>query len=236
MRGANTSVMYGTPAVRRPGMQSPWSARNASSAPNVGATAAPIVGATRSELASTIERLRPHRSDSGPQIQAPIASARMTIETVSPAREGLTWNARPSCGRIAWVEYVTANMPAAPSRKPAMPLESSRVLLRTDEQASVDRGALEEAEPVQPELRVGHHLRVGRGCADDRLDLVGGDAAVADEPLERPRHALHEHLVDDRAQVAVAQPDVTGHAVVVSPVERAAHRGDAPSRFVMNRD
>src|SRR5579864_652154 len=193
MRGANTSVMYGTPAVRRPGMQRPWSARNASSAPKVGATAAPIVGATSSELASTIERLRPQRSDSGPQIQAPTASARMTIETVSPAREGLTWNARPSCGRIAWVEYVTANMPAAPSRKPAMPLESSRLLLRTDEHAPVDRGALEEPEPVEPELLVGHHLRRRLGRVDDGLDLVGGDPAVGVEPLERPRHRLHEH-------------------------------------------
>src|SRR5258708_1352940 len=148
----------------------------------------------------------------------------MTIEIVSPASEGLTWNARPNCGRIACVEYVTANMPAAPSRKPAMPLESSRPLLRTDEQTPVDRGSLEEMEPVEPELRVRHHLRLRLCSGEDRLDLVGGDGAVAVEPLARPGHPLHEHLVGERSQVSLAQPDVAAHAVVVSPVERAAHR------------
>src|SRR5438093_10327618 len=145
--------MYGTPAVRSPGMQRPCSARNANNSPKLGARAAPIVGATSSELASTIERLRPQRSERGPQIHAPHASASTTTEIVSPASAGLTWKARPSCGRIACVEYVTANMPAAPSMKPAMPLEPSRrVPLRTDEQAPVDGGALEEAQPVEPEL------------------------------------------------------------------------------------
>src|SRR5438067_9167106 len=159
-------------------MQRPWSARNASSAPKVGASAAPSVGATSSELASTIERLRPYRSDSGPQSHAPAASATMTTETVSPACEGRTSKARPSCGRIACVEYVTANMPAAPSRKPAMPLESSKGLLRTDEQAPVDRGSLEEAEPIEPELPVGHHLWLRLSGLEDRLELVRRDRAV----------------------------------------------------------
>ncbi len=103
-------------------MQRPWSARNTSSTAKVGASAAPMVGATSSELASTIERLRPMRSESGPQIHAPHASANTTTEIVRPASAGLTLKARPSCGRIACVEYVTANMPAAPSRKPPMPL------------------------------------------------------------------------------------------------------------------
>src|SRR6266852_6047517 len=159
----------------------------------------------------------------------------MTIEIVSPASEGLTWNARPSCGRIACVEYGPANMPAAPSRKPAMPLESSRPLLRADEQAPVDRGSLEEAEPVEPERRVGNHLRLRLGSVEDRLDLVGRDRAVAVEPLAGPGHPLHEHLVDERAQVSLAQPDVAAHAVIVSPVERAAHRADATSKLARRR-
>src|SRR5437899_12287651 len=118
----------------------------------------------------------------------------MTIEIVSPASEGLTWNARPSCGRIACVEYVTANMPAAPSRKPAMPLESSRPLLRTDEQAPVDRGSLAEMEPVEPELRVRYHLRLRFCSGEDRLDRVVGDGAVAVEPPARPGPHLQENL------------------------------------------
>jgi hypothetical protein len=43
----------------------------------------------------------------------------MTIETVSPASAALTPKSRESSGRIACVEYMTANIPAAPSRKPA---------------------------------------------------------------------------------------------------------------------
>src|SRR6478752_3474051 len=157
-------------------MHSPWSARNTSNSTKLGARAAPIVGATRSALASTIECLRPYRSESGPQIHAPSASASTTTEIVSPASDGVTWNVRPSCGRIACVEYVTANMPAAPSRKPAMPLDSRRRRAsRTDEQASVDRRAFEEAQPVEPELRVGEHLRLRRGGLEHCLELVGAD-------------------------------------------------------------
>src|SRR3954469_24306822 len=155
-------------------MQRPWSARNTSNSTKLGARAAPIVGATRSALASTIECLRPKRSDSGPQIHAPTASASTTTEIVSPASAGVTSNVRPSCGRIACVEYVTANMPAAPSRKPAMPLESSRRgTLRTDEQAPVDRGAFEEPEPVEPQCGVREQLRLRRRRAKYGLELVG---------------------------------------------------------------
>ena len=50
------------------------------------------------------------------QIHAPQASASTTTEIVRPACAGLTSKDRPSSGRIAWVESVTANMPAAPSR------------------------------------------------------------------------------------------------------------------------
>ena len=82
-------------------MQRPCRARNASSVSKFGDSAVPIVGATISELASTIDRFRPYRSDNGPQIHAPAASAKMTTEIVRPAWEGVTSNARPSCGRIA---------------------------------------------------------------------------------------------------------------------------------------
>src|SRR6476646_7589901 len=177
-------------------MHSPWSARNTSNSTKLGARAAPIVGATRSALASTIECLRPYRSESGPQIHAPRASARTTTEIVSPASDGVTWNVRPSCGRIACVEYVTANMPAAPSRKPAMPLESSRrVRLWTDEQAPVDRGAFEESQPVEPQLGVREHLRLGRRRLEHGLELVGGDRRFGSDTLSGPRHPLDEHLV-----------------------------------------
>src|SRR6266849_6335375 len=165
-------------------MQSPCSARNPSSSAKLGASAAPMVGATSSELASTIERLRPIRSESGPQTQAPHASASTTTEIVSPASAGLTWNARPSCGRIACVEYVTANMPAAPSRNPAIPPAPSRrvEISRTDEQAPVDGSSLEEAEPVEPELRVLEHHQLRRRRVEHCLDLVRGVRACSGDP------------------------------------------------------
>src|SRR6266851_5043042 len=115
-------------------------------------------------------------------------------------------------------------MPAAPSRKPPMPLDSTRrARLATDEQPSVDGGSLEEAEPVEPELRIGEHLRLWLGRVEDALDLVDGDRAVARDAFGGPGHALDEHLVGQRAQVAVAQPDVAAHTIVVSPIEGAAH-------------
>src|SRR5437763_6004068 len=114
-------------------------------------------------------------------------------------------------------------MAAAPSRKPAMPPDSSVMRLRTDEQAPVDCRSLEEADPVEPQLLVGDDPRTELGCREHRLELVDRDRAVAVDPLERPRHPLHDHLVDERAQVAVGEPDVTAHAVVVRPIERAAH-------------
>ena len=75
-------------------------------------------------LARTIERRRPIRSESGPQSQTPTAMAITTAEIVSPAPAGPTWKSRPSSGRIACVEYIVANMPALPRRKPAMPRAS----------------------------------------------------------------------------------------------------------------
>src|SRR6058998_1990700 len=88
--GTNASATYGTPAVSRPGMHSPCSERKASKRPKLGASAAPIVGGTRIVLASTIERFRPYRSENGPQIHAPQASASTTTEIDSPASAGRT--------------------------------------------------------------------------------------------------------------------------------------------------
>jgi hypothetical protein len=100
-------------------MHRPCTARQASSTSKLGASAEASVGGARSALASTSVRLRPQRSDSGPHTHAPIASTTMTIDTVSPASAALTSKSRDSSGRIACVEYMTANIPAAPSRKPA---------------------------------------------------------------------------------------------------------------------
>ena len=100
-------------------MHSPCSVRKTSSASNVGASATPIVGGTSSRLASRIERGRPMRSDTGPQTHPPTATASTTNEIVRPARDGLTSKSRESSGRIACVEYIVANIPAAPSMKPA---------------------------------------------------------------------------------------------------------------------
>ena len=67
-----------------------------------------------------IDRRRPIRSESGPQSQTPAATAATTAEIVSPVPAGPTWKVRPMSGRIAWVEYIVANIPALPSRKPAI--------------------------------------------------------------------------------------------------------------------
>ena len=65
-----------------------------------------------------IDRRRPIRSESGPQSQTPAATAATTAEIVSPVPAGPTSNVRPMSGRIACVEYIVANIPALPSRKP----------------------------------------------------------------------------------------------------------------------
>ena len=93
-------------------MQSPCSARSASSTSKLGASATSSVGTTIAPLASTSEARRPMRSESGPQNQAPTASAPITTEMLSPACDGETPNSRPRSGRIAWVEYMTANIAA----------------------------------------------------------------------------------------------------------------------------
>ena len=113
--------MYGTPTVMSPGMHSPCRTRRASSSSKLGASATRTVGGTIAALASTSDARRPIRSDSGPQNQAPTASAPITTEMLSPARDGETSNVRPSSGRIAWVEYMTANIAAAATRNGAMP-------------------------------------------------------------------------------------------------------------------
>src|SRR4051794_24436775 len=100
-------------------MHRPWTARQASRTPNVGASAEASVGTATSALASTSVFLRPQRSDSGPHTHAPAARTRITIETVRPAAAALTSKSRDSSGRIACVEYMTANIPAAPRRNPA---------------------------------------------------------------------------------------------------------------------
>ena len=100
-------------------MQSPWSARQTRSAPNPGARATPTVGSTRSTLAVRIARGRPILSETGPHTKPPTATASTTTEIERPAREGLTPKSRESSGRIACVEYIVANIPAAPSMKPA---------------------------------------------------------------------------------------------------------------------
>ena len=100
-------------------MQSPWSVRQTRSASNPGARATPSVGGTSNRLAMRIARGRPIRSETGPQTKPPIATASTTTEIDRPARDGLMPKSRDNSGRIAWVEYIVANMPAAPSMKPA---------------------------------------------------------------------------------------------------------------------
>ena len=119
-------------------MQRPCSVRQTSSASKVGASATPIVGGTSSRLASRIERGRPIRSETGPHTNPPIATASTTHETVRPARDGLTPKSRESSGRIACVEYIVANIPAAPSMKPARAFWSgSAAFIRTGYAARV---------------------------------------------------------------------------------------------------
>ena len=101
-------------------MQSPWRTRSPSSTGKLGANATSTVGSTIAPDASTSDARRPIRSDSGPQNQAPTASAPITTEIVRPACDGVTPNSRPSSGRIACVEYITANMAAAANRNGAM--------------------------------------------------------------------------------------------------------------------
>ena len=111
-------------------MQSPCAARHASSAPKLGASPAAIVGTTSRALATTIDRRRPIRSESGPQSQTPAATAITTAEIVSPVPAGPTSNVRPMSGRIACVEYIVANIPALPSRKPAIAADTRLPLTR----------------------------------------------------------------------------------------------------------
>ncbi len=107
-------------------MHRPCSARTASRTPNVGASATRSVGTTIAALASSSEARRPIRSDSGPQNQAPRASAPITTDTLRPACDGLTPNSFPRSGRIACVEYIAANIAQAPNRNGPMPPSTGR--------------------------------------------------------------------------------------------------------------
>ena len=103
---------YGTPTVSRPGMQSPCSARTASRARKLGASA--------SEQRRHDDRgAGEHRArrgarsgpTAGPQNQAPSGERADHAPTRSarPAT-GVTPNSRPRSGRIACVEYIAANI------------------------------------------------------------------------------------------------------------------------------
>ena len=70
------------------------------------------------------------RSDSGPQNQAPTASAPMTTEIVSPVCDGATEKSRPSSGRIACVEYIAVNIAAAAKRNGPIPPSPVRARAR----------------------------------------------------------------------------------------------------------
>ena len=121
-------------------MHRPWSARHASRIPKVGARAEARVGTATSALASTSVFFRPQRSDSGPQTHAPAARTRITIDTVSPACAALTPKSRDSSGRIACVEYMTANIPAAPMRKPASAARVWPIRMHGDAGTAAQRG------------------------------------------------------------------------------------------------
>ena len=101
-------------------MHRPCRARSASRTPKLGETATSAVGRSAGRSRSVIARRRPTRSENGPHSHPPAPTATTTTPTVRPARAGETPNSRPSSGRIAWVEYIVANIAAAPRRKPAM--------------------------------------------------------------------------------------------------------------------
>ena len=132
-------------------MHSPCSTRSASSVPNEGARGTSADGTTISALAATSEARRPIRSESGPQNQPPSATAAITAEMLSPARAGETPNSRPSSGRIAWVEYMTANIAPAASRNGAIARSAARSLTspaRASRAGLVARTAPSAAEPA----------------------------------------------------------------------------------------
>src|SRR5438876_1328420 len=117
-------------------------------------------------------------------------------------------------------------MPAAPSRKPAMPAAASTpgtCSSAPDEEAAVPRRAVQELQPVAPELGVRQHPRLEIGGIEHGLELVRADRRRLLDALDGPGHALDEHLVRQRAQVSVAQPDVPADPVALSPVEGATH-------------
>src|SRR3954454_5525605 len=174
-------------------MQRPCSARQTSSTPKVGASADASVGTATSALASTSERLRPQRSDRGPHSHAPAASTRITIDTVRPAAAALTSNSRESSGRIACVEYMTANIPAAPSRKPA---SAARVWpmcpMVTQPRASGGRGGVQRGAMSSTAHEREHaHAHAGDDDhADGHGHGHGHSHGLVDESIKRSREGV----------------------------------------------
>src|SRR6478752_2075072 len=156
-------------------MHNPCRVRQTSSASKVGASATPIVGGTSNRLASRIERGRPIRSETGPHTNPPSATASTTHETVRPARDGLTPKSRESSGRIACVEYIVANIPAAPSMKPARAFWSeSAAFIRTGYAARVScRVGMAHANVAS-----GPYAAVEQKLAEDSCVVLDGGVAT----------------------------------------------------------
>src|SRR3954447_10269235 len=165
--GAKTSATYGIPTVRSPGMHAPCRARSTSSAAKVGATAAPRLGTTSSPLASISERRRPMRSESGPQTQPVSATASTTTEIVRPASEGATPKSAARSGSTAWLAYIVASMPAAPSISPLIPLTRAGAVCAV----TSCRPVVAPAASAQPEV----------GLADPRVIEQRGAVRVRDD-------------------------------------------------------
>ena len=150
--------------------------------------------------ASTSEARRPIRSDSGPQNQAPTASAPITTEMLSPACDGDTSNSRPSSGRIACVEYMTANIAAAATRNGAIAPRrcasrdggERRAAAGRHGAARARRPARRRAPPSASSPGVGERAR-GRGAERDPGDERGQRPRVglglARPPARPPRRA-----------------------------------------------
>ena len=173
-------------------MQSPCRVRQTRSASKPGASATPMVGGTSSRLAIRIARGRPIRSDTGPQTNPPIATASTTTEIERPARDGLTSKSRDSSGRIACVEYIVANIPAAPSMNPASAfLRGSAGLIPTGYAAGVSLLRL-MAVPPKPDVRP--YAAVEQKLVDGKCVVLDGGTATE---LQRVLPASSRGAKDD---------------------------------------
>src|SRR3954464_6677003 len=79
-----------------------------------GDSASSAVGTTSSAAEAVITRARPTRSDSGPCSHPPTATPATTTVIDRPATAGETFSPSSSCGRIACVAYMFANIDDAP--------------------------------------------------------------------------------------------------------------------------